>query len=216
MSYRKLFVPLFIGAAGIAVLATSLAIADAAKETTAAEQPEMTRPPGWTLDDMKACMAAGTAGKMHEWLAKDVGDWTGKSTMFMGPDGPPMTSECTATVTSLMDGRYIKVEMKGDMPGMGPYQGGGIYGFDNVSKKFVSSWIDNHSTGIMQGQGELSDDGKVLTWEYTANCPITKKPTTMKEVETRTGADSKTLEMWGDDPKSGKNYKMMKIELTRK
>ena len=38
----------------------------------------------------------------------------------------------------------------------------------------------------------------------------------MKEVDTRTGDNSKTLEMWGDDPKSGKNYKMMKIELTRK
>ena len=83
-----------------------------------------------------------------------------------------------------MDGRYIKVEMKGDMPGMGPYHGGGIYGYDNVSKKFVSSWIDNHSTGIMQGEGELTDNGKSITWEYKANCPITKKQMTMKEVDT--------------------------------
>jgi len=86
----------------------------------------------------------------------------------------------------------------------------------NVSKKFVSSWIDNHSTGIMQGEGELTDNGKSITWEYKANCPITKKPMTMKEVDTMIGGNSKTLEMWGDDPKSGKNYKMMKIELTRK
>ena len=212
MSYRKLIAPAFVAAAGVAALVGSLVAADAAKD----DKGEMKLPPGWTMDDMKACIAAGTPGKMQELLSKDVGEWTGKSTMYMGPDGPPMTSECTSTVTSIMDGRYIKVEMHGDMPGMGPYVGGGVYGYDNVSKKFVSSWIDNHSTGIMQGEGELTDNGKSITWEYKANCPITKKPTTMKEVDTRTGADSKTLEMWGDDPKSGKNYKMMKIELTRK
>jgi hypothetical protein len=29
-------------------------------------QPEMKLPPGWTEDDMKACMLAATPGKMHE------------------------------------------------------------------------------------------------------------------------------------------------------
>jgi len=215
MSYRKMIVPAFIAAAGIAALAGSISIAAAKKEAAGESQPDIKLPPGWTMDDMKACMEAGTPGKMHKLLAKDVGEWAGKNTMWMGPDGPPMTSESTSTVSSLMDGRYIKVEMNGDMPGMGPYHGGGIYGYDNVSKKFVSSWIDNHSTGIMQGEGELTDNGKSITWEYKANCPITKKPMTMKEVDTATGENSRTLEMWGDDPKSGKNYKMMKIELTR-
>src|SRR4029079_5461052 len=212
MSYRKLIVPVFLAAAGIAALVGSLAIADAAKETAPPGQAEMKLPPGWTMDDMKACIAAGTPGKMHELLAKDAGEWTGKSTMFIGPDGPPMTNECTSTVTPIMEGRYIKVEMKGDMPGMGPYHGGGIYGYDNVSKKFVSSWIDNHSTGIMQGEGELSSDGKSITWEYKFNCPIAKKEVSMKEVDTKTGDNTKKLEMWGDDPKTGKNYKMMSIE----
>jgi hypothetical protein len=38
----------------------------------------------------------------------------------------------------------------------------------------------------------------------------------MREVETVTGPNSKTLEMFGTDPKSGKEFKMMRIELTRK
>ena len=37
-----------------------------------------------------------------------------------------------------------------------------------------------------------------------------------KLIDTATGANTKKLEMWGDDPKTGKNYKMMSIELTRK
>ena len=71
-------------------------------------------------------------------------------------------SDTTSSVTSIMDGRFIKVEVKGDMPGMGPYHGVGVYGYDNAAKKFVSSWIDNHSTGIMQGEGELSKDKDVV------------------------------------------------------
>jgi len=185
-----------------------------AKDAKSSPEPKL--PPGWTAEDMQACMLAGTPGKMHEHLAKDVGEWEGRCTMWPGPDGEPMTSECTSSVTSVLDGRFIKIEMKGEMPGMGPFQGGGISGYDNVTKKFVSSWIDNQSTGIMQGEGALSPDGKTLTWECTFNCPLTKKPAVMKQVETYTGADTKKLEMWGDDPKTGKNFKMMTIELTRK
>ena len=88
--------------------------------------------------------------------------------------------------------------------------------YDNVSKEFVSSWIDNHSTGIMNGKGELSADGKTLTWKFTFNCPITQKPAVLREVETITGPNTKTLEMFGAEPKSGKVFKMMSIELTKK
>jgi hypothetical protein len=216
MSYRKLIVPAFLAVASIAALVGSIAIAAAKKESAPSDQAETKLPPGWTMDDMKACIEAGTPGKMHELLAKDEGEWTGKTTMHMGPDGPPMTSDCTFSVTPIMDGRFVMVEMKGDMPGMGPYHGGGVYGYDNVSKKFVSSWVDNQGTGIMQGEGELSANGKTITWTYKANCPITKKLMTMKEVDTTTGPNSKKLEMWGDDPKTGKNYKMMTVELMRK
>lgn len=198
------------------VVAGSLAIADAPAKD-ASKQPEMKLPPGWTAADMQACMLAGTPGKMHELLARDAGEWQGKCSMWMPPGGgEPMTSAVTSTATPILDGRFLKVEVAGKMPGMGPYSGHGLYGFDNVSQKFVSTWIDNHITGIMYGTGELSPDGKKLTWTYNYNCPVTKKPAVIREVETITGPNTKTLESFGADPKSGKEYQMMRIELTRK
>lgn len=125
-------------------------------------------------------------------------------------------SECTSTVTPIMDGRYAKCEMIGEVPGMGAFNGFGLTGFDNVSQKFVGTWIDNHSTGIMNGVGELSSDGKVMTWSYTFNCPIAKKPTTMRQIETSTGPDTMKFEMFCSDPKSGKEYKCMQIDFTKK
>ncbi len=38
----------------------------------------------------------------------------------------------------------------------------------------------------------------------------------MREVETITGPKTKTLEMFGADPQTGKEFKMMSIELTKK
>jgi hypothetical protein len=46
-----------------------------------------------------------------------------------------------------MDGRFIKLEMEGDMPGMGPFHGFGLYGYDNVSQKYQATWIDNCGRG---------------------------------------------------------------------
>lgn len=213
MNARKLVACASIVAAGLVI--GSMAIAEPSKESKAAGQPEIKLPPGWSEEDMKACMIAGTPGKMHEHLTRGVGKWRGRTTMWMAPDVEPTAGECTSTVTALMDGRYVRIEMSGEMPGMGPYSGMGLYGFDNVSQKFVSSWIDNHSTGIGRGVGELSEDGKTLTWKFTFNCPLTKKPAVLREIETVTGPDSRKLETYGTDPKSGREFKMMIIELTR-
>jgi hypothetical protein len=217
MNFRKLVAPALIATFGAAAVVVSIAVAEPSDEAKSSGQPaEMQLPPGWTQADMQACTEACTPGKMQEQLRKGAGTWEGKTTMWMMPDAEPATSDCTMTLTPIFDGRYVKCEMAGEMPGMGPYNGLGTYGFDNVSQQFVSTWIDNHSTGIMTGVGELSKDGKTLTWHYTFNCPLNKKPVEMREVQTVTGENTRTLEMWGPEPKSGKVYKIMHIELTRK
>lgn len=203
---------LLVGGVAVAVLA-SIAIGQDDKSKGKGGEHQL--PAGWTEADMKACMEAGTPGKMHEMLAEKVGVWTGTTQMWMGPDTEPMTSKCTATITKIMDGRFTQCEFKGEMPGMGPFTGMGICGYDNTQQKFVSNWIDNHGTGIMNATGEMSKDGKTLTMTYNYTCPVTKKPTTMREVQTTTGPNAMTMEMFGNDPKSGKEFKMMRIEYTR-
>jgi hypothetical protein len=173
-------------------------------------------PPGMSEADMKACEEAGKPGPQHAQLAKSIGVWSGKNTMWMSADAEPMKSESTTTVTAMMDGRFTKCETTGEMPGMGPFSGFGIQGFDNVAQKFQATWIDSCGTGIMNGTGELSSDGKTMTWLYTFNCPITKKQMTMREIDKWTGKDTKTMEMYMTDHNTGKEFKMMEIALTRK
>ena len=204
-------------AAGVTTFAIAQSGRDMERRTTTQTAPDsMPLPDGWTQEDMMAYMEAGTPGEMHKHLAKAVGEWTCKTKMWMGPDSSPIESTGTNTVTSLMDGRYFQSEFKGEIPGMGPFTGLGVYGFDNVSETFQSTWIDNHSTGIMIGEGELASDKRTMTWNYTYNCPLREKPARMREIEKITGPNTRTLVMYGSDPKSGKEYKMMEMEMTRK
>lgn len=216
MNRKAKFSPALAAAAVLAVIVTPFALADPADDAKTSAPPEFKLPPGWTQEDLQACIIAGTPGKEHEQLIKrNVGEWQGKTMMWMTSDSEPMEGECTFTVKPIMDGRYVMCQMEGEMPGMGPYSGAGVYGYDNLRQQYVASWIDNHSTGILNGVGEIASDGRQMTWEYEHICPITKKPTVMREIETFTGPNSKTFEMFGTDPKSGKEYKMMRIEFTR-
>ncbi|MCC7086104.1 MAG: DUF1579 domain-containing protein [Pirellulales bacterium] len=216
MSHKKLFAPVLLAAVGLAAsMVVSIAQADPATESKPARLPDFKLPKGWTMEDLQACMAAGAPGEMHKKLANDIGTWTGKQTMWMGLDAEPAKSDCSSTVTPLMDGRFVKVDFSGEIPGMGPYRGMGIVGYDNVSKQFQAIWLDNCGTGMSVGNVELSPDGKTLTINYRFTCPLTKKPATMRQVETYKNPNSKTMEMFGTDPKSGKEYKMMSIELTK-
>lgn len=222
---RSCFVVVGIGA--VVTLAASIAFAQAqqpprdskpgaAKKITApaAQQPPQL-PPGWTEADLLACTEAGTPGEMHARLAESTGVWSGKTTMWMAPGAEPVSSECVSTVSAIMDGRFTRCEMTGEIPGMGPFTGFGLYGFDNVSQKFQSTWIDNCGTAMMFGTGDLSSDGKTMVWKYAYHCPITRQPRVLREIERSTGKDSKTLETFAIDPKSGKEYKMMEIAFTR-
>jgi hypothetical protein len=215
------------------VVAGSLAFAQASKDkpTTppkstnaapAAGHGDMQMPPapkGWTDAEWQAaneaCMKAGTPGKQHEMLASNSGVWTGDSKFWMAPETDPMNAKTTSTITPVMDGRFVKCEVSSDMMGM-PFRGEGIYGYDNVTSKWQCTWIDNMGTTLMTGTGDVSSDGKTMTWTYNYTDPYTKKASTMREVQTTTGKDTKTLAMYMTDPKSGKEFKMMETPLTRK
>ena len=180
-----------------------------------ADHGKPTPPPGMSEADMEACMAAATPGPMHKHLTQSVGTWKGQCTMWMPGAPEPSKSECMTVITPMMDGRFIRIESNGEMPGMGPFNGFGIAGFDNVSQKFQQTWMDNCGTGMATGTGELSTDGKTMTWTLTYNCPIKKGPVNMRQVQKETGPDTMMMQVFGENPATGKEEKMVEIAYTR-
>jgi len=158
---------------------------------------------------------AATPGAQHEMLTKMAGEWACSVKYQMDPSQPWQESQSTATVTALMDGRYIQEVDSGQMNGM-PFTGMGLYGFDNVSGKYVSSWIDNMGTGIMTSVGTPDASGKIINWIGTMNDPVTGKPAKSRMVTTVIDDNHHTFEMFGVPPGAKKEMKIMTIDYMRK
>lgn len=173
-------------------------------------------PKGWTMEDMQKCTTAGIPGERQAELVRRVGTWEGAGKMWIGPDGDSIDMDCVMTVTGLMDGRYIRTDLRGEMPGLGSYHGEGVTGYDNVAKEYQGDWIDNMGSGVMFGRGTRSGDGTTFTMEHSFTCPITEKGATLRQVDRFTRDGKWVQEMFGTDPKSGVEYKMMSFTYTRR
>jgi hypothetical protein len=194
---------------------TETAKTDSATATTETKTEE-----AWVPVDsatmMKAMMEYGTPGEMHKMLASWSGTWNGETTMWESEGATPTKSTGTAVNTMIYDGRYQSSTHKGNMMGM-PFEGQSLTAYDNASKKFVSTWIDTWSTGIMMMTGDWNAASKTLTMSGTM--PDICRPgkmCSMKEVFTVVDDNTQKMEMYGPDPKTGKEFKLMEINLTRK
>ena len=162
----------------------------------------------------KAWKEAMTVGEQHKMLAKSNGTWTGEVTMWMGDGAPPMKSTSTSVNKTIYGGLYQESTHKGDMMGM-PFEGKSITGYDNMKKEFFSTWIDNMGSGILVMTGTWDEAGKKLNLSGNMKC-MNGQDATMREVFTMTDDNNQLLEMYGPDPKTGKEYKTMEIKYTRK
>lgn len=158
----------------------------------------------------KMMMEMAKLGPHHEWFKRSVGEWKTKSTVF-GMGGDPELTSGTAKFTLLMDGRYLRQSYKSEYGGM-PYEGIGLTGYDNAQQKYVGTWIDNFSTGIMHFEGTV--DQKTGTETATSETVTPLGTMKMKMVTTFEGDDKMTFTMYmlGDD---GAETKHMVIDYTR-
>ena len=160
---------------------------------------------------MEAWIKAATPGENHKVLASLAGEWNVVQKMWMAPGQPPMESKGRARQTMTLGGRYLRQEFEGSMMG-GPFSGEGSTGYDNITKKFVSTWGDTWSTGIMVLTGDYDAASKTLTLTGDiTDVDGTKKP--FKEVLRIMDADKHVLEMY--DKHEGKEVKIMEILYTR-
>ena len=101
---------------------------------------------------MQAMMAAAALGEEHKMLAKSNGTWTADMTYWEGIDKPSNKMTGTQVTKSILDGHFQQSTFSGDFMGM-PFNGISTVGYDNTTKEFVSTWIENMSSSIMVMKG---------------------------------------------------------------
>ena len=167
--------------------------------------------------DMQAMMEVytklGTPGEPHKMLANLAGSWVTKTRAWMDPDKPPMESTGTCEQKMLLGGRFLQQEFTGDMMGS-LFTGIGVTGYDNHTKKYVSTWIDSMGTAILFFEGTGSADGRTITQEARYDDPF-KGPSKWRSVTRIVDDSTWVFEMYGTD-KKGKEEKMMEVTYTRK
>lgn len=165
--------------------------------------------------DMQAMMEKfekqGTPGEPHKRLAGMEGSWTTKTKSWMEPNKPPMESTGSCEQKMILGGRFLKQKCTGDMMGK-TFEGVGVMGYDNQTKKYTSTWMDSMSTTlhVMEGTG----DGKTITQEGEYTCPI-RGEMKLRSVTKMVDQNTNIFEMYGTD-KSGQEMKMMEITYTKK
>ena len=162
---------------------------------------------------MEVYRKLGTPGAQHRLLASMAGSWDTKIRSWMEPGTLPMESTGTSEQKMILGRRFLQQEFTGEMMG-GTFTGIGVTGYDNHTKKYVSTWMDSMGTGIFFFEGTGSADGKTITQESRYDDPI-KGPMKWRSVTKIVDANTHVFEMFGTD-KSGKEEKMMEITYTRK
>lgn len=166
--------------------------------------------------DMQAMMEKfekqGTPGEPHKRLASMEGSWNTKTKSWMEPNKPPMETAGRCEQKMILGGRFLKQKCSGDMMGK-TFEGVGLTGYDNQTKKYTSTWMDSMSTTLHVMEGASGDDN-TITQEGQYTCPI-RGEMKLRSVTKMVDQNTNIFEMYGTD-KSGQEMKMMEITYTRK
>lgn len=159
-----------------------------------------------------------TPGEFHEMLARSNGTWMGKAIMWFSPDAQPVDGGTSMLTNKMaMGGLYQISEIKGNR-GMGkPWTGLRITGYDNERKVFTRAMIgDGVSAGGVAMEGTWDEATKSITMPFRQLDPSTGKEHYLKEVYKIIDENTEVLEIYGTDPKTKKEFKLLNVNWTRK
>ena len=199
-----------------ALFVTSLALALAAVPAARAQQAQAQPPamPAAQQAMMEAWTKSMAVGENHQRLARMAGEWDVTTTAWMAPGQPPQVSKGTVTNSMLLGGRVLQSQLKSDMMGQ-PFDGLGLTGYDNVTGRFWTIWLDSMSTGLFHASG--SYDPATSSYTYTGEMADPMIPGSIVKVRavTRvTGPDSYVLEWY--DTHEGKEMRSLEVSYTRR
>ncbi|MFC3550630.1 DUF1579 domain-containing protein [Lysobacter cavernae] len=194
----------------LCALALLVALPLAAKEPKAAEPPRMT---AGQQAMMEAWEKASSPGAQHQQLAAMAGTWSVKQQMWMDPKSPPMVQTGSATTTAVFGGRHLRQDYRGEWMGK-PFEGVGYTGYDNVTGKYYSSWMDSGSTGLFVAHGDYDSARKTYTFKgEMADAAQGGAKVPIRDVLRIVDDDHHTFEMY--ETRDGKEAKVMQLDYTR-
>ncbi|MDR6764015.1 hypothetical protein J2Y38_004244 [Flavobacterium sp. 2755] len=162
---------------------------------------------------MKAWQAYATPGAPHKLMTDEVGTWNCEMTFWYEPNGKPEKSTSVATIKMILGGRYQEGNYVGKIMGA-PFEGKSTLAYNNASKEYTTTFIDNMGTGMMVATGKYDEATKSMEFKGEVVNPVTGKKAPYREIYTIVDATTRKMEMF--DVKEGSEYKSMEIVMKKK
>ena len=196
MQLTRASLVLTVGALSLVAAPAMLAARTAPDTAAVQEMPPMPKP-----------------GPEHQIFKEDAGTWDANVESFMAPGAPPMVSKGVETNTLGCGGLCLVTDFKGEMmPGMA-FHGHGTATYDPAKKKYVGSWTDSMSTGLMVTESTYDAASKTMTG-WMEGPDMTGKVTKLKAVVAYKDG-TRVFTMHGPGP-DGKEGLMMRITYTKR
>jgi hypothetical protein len=190
-----------------------IALFSACSQTPTPAPEAKTQPVPMSPEQMEeAWKKAATPRAEHRALDALVGKYKVETKMWMDPLMQPDVATGIAEYSWILDGHFLSLDYHGEFQGR-RFDGQSLFGFNNMTGKYESTWVDSMSTQIMKSEGTADASGKVITFAGEFLCPIRQGPQKIREVMT-IGTDKHTYEMFDRTP-DGKEYKSLEITYTR-
>jgi hypothetical protein len=165
-------------------------------------------------EKMKAWKEASSVGAAHDVFKPMAGKWKYVSKFWQSPEAKPEESTGTSTLKLVLGGRFLMHETKGKAMGQ-PFEGIGFTGYNNVSKVYETTWLDNMTTATMHGTGSFDAASKTLTDTGEFACPMRNNKVLKYRAEWKTiDANNMSYSMYMPD-ESGKEFKSMEMLFKR-
>jgi hypothetical protein len=183
---------------------------NAAKPAATFTQPKAENLP--TTPEADAWLKAAQPGTGQKQLATLVGPWNCEVRFSESTNTPEQKSTGTMINRFVLGGRFLETAFNANIEGQ-VFQGTGVWGFNNITNQFESTWIDTMSTGIVFESGKFDANTKTFTMSGRYANP-TGGFTTQKTVYTIESSDKYTISSF-EVASDGKETKTMTIICTK-
>jgi hypothetical protein len=161
-------------------------------------------------DMMKKWQDYMTPSAAHKHFEKICGTWNAEIIQYMG--GQEMKAEGKAVFEMILGGRYMKSSFIATIMDM-PMEGFGLDAYDNLTKEYISIWLDNMGTGVLYMKGKYDEVSKSYIYTGEMVDPMTGKNVKTKTV-TKHVNDNKTIfDMYNGE--GAQETKSMTVTYTR-
>jgi hypothetical protein len=205
-------------AISMSVLTLSLAVAAGAVTQEGEPQPPAPKQEGEAPKEappvdpaMAEFIAKNTPTDAHKALARLAGDYEVACKFYVAKDQPPVEEKGQARLRMVLDGRFLQERFDGQYMGQ-PFQGIGVTGFDTMTGRHFSTWMDSWTTFVVKFDGEVDAAGAVYTYKAEVPGPQGVKKT--RTVTTIRSADVHVFEYF-ETGADGVETKTMELTYTR-